>query len=1484
MEIKEFSIPLDKDELLRARASSYSVIDIVPSGSLAQALDATRPALQKDGPKFILNHFDTFFSVIMHGKKVHSSSVMRAFDRILKATSMLIEEMEVSFDKSNDILTSENRPLYLCINKMYAYLLSSLACYIEDDICKNSDSGNIGRKKKTKSDAEEEWEIGKQKALEIIYRWLQLPLHKLWTPPIVEDLFVTVLAQFCYKVLEQNRDARQKDIRETIFKILGTLVKRYNQGITCVVRIIQLVKLYDGLCASLAAGVVHMVSSTGCVGFIKEMVCEIGQSEPGEADARNISTFLETIASSRADLILPILDDIAEHLTSESYSMRNCVLGVLGAAVLGALTGDDLDDKKKEQRDDCLRNLEEHILDCNAYVRSKCLQIWQRLCCQGAVPLQRQCSLLNATALRLEDKSANVRKQALQLLRALLQGNPFAAKLDQTNFNRQLEEATTKMRELQVAVASSSTRGDPHRLELWKVLMPEIQKAISKIAAEKSDDEEDEEDEDSDRRNEIDPDAAFEKVRRLLLEEKVEEAVTYLKKICHELPGAADMSNMNVEGKENCFFLFLFKIFVECEDGQSDHENEDPQKSGRTEAQNSAKNKELKQRKEELKTQKRLVKYLTNCLDFARQLENIIPFVENLLFSTTAGDAVEACTFLGTAYQFGVPKAVVGVRKALFQVMSRDQSVRNNVASVYKEIYLEMNEPNQSSRQKSLNSVNGLIELLKGLEPGQSPALAQLITTWCENKALGAQELQIMWEKFSMKIPDTRPEESRAALALLTMVASTEPSLLSEGNLDVVVKVGLGARAKEDFLLARDSCRALLKIRQSSNDPKKTPIKFHNDHQMFQEIISLIKDNFTSTKDDGYISFVTDAINVVYHLANKPDELMKSVLLDITTKSNLFMQQREERLSQEVETENLTQDNGPSVHLLSRLLYIVGHIAIRQMVYLDNAVYKELKRRNAVRDLKKGNKSRDSVSTNPSSNPGSTPLNATRKSTATPASARQTLRNREQMNSTTHEDNGEEALEGATADDADAEFVIAALENDIVNGNGILAKYVPIILDVCRHPEKYNDEQLQAYAVLALSKMMTVSSSFCVESLQLLVTIMERSPYPGIRANVLVGMCDLTTRFPNQVEPWTGHIYGRLRDDSVKVRRTCVRMLSNLIMREMIRVKGQVSELALTLMDSDEQIRAETKQFFKDLSNKGNALYNSMPDILSRLTDPELNLEENDFQDILKYILGLMQSQRQIDTIIEKLCSRFILATTERQWRDLSYCLSLLQFSGKSIRKLTESLPLLKDKIHHNSVQKSLNTIIEHTKKKVEAKAACIELEEKIQELLKTTEAPSEPLDDRQAMPPPPVPKLRKPSRRQKTRRHSSSDEENEEDNINDDDDDNDLESGAAANNKRILPSRRSKTRNGNLSRVADSSSESEDGEEEEPVSYKTPRKASKTPRNSEKRKKPTEPLTPMASKTKRNRQQESPAPASSPETTPRRTSTRTKRTISKLR
>jgi condensin complex subunit 1 len=40
--------------------------------------------------------------------------------------------------------------------------------------------------------------------------------------------------------------------------------------------------------------------------------------------------------------------------------------------------------------------------------------------------------------------------------------------------------------------------------------------------------------------------------------------------------------------------------------------------------------------------------------------------------------------------------------------------------------------------------------------------------------------------------------------------------------------------------------------------------------------------------------------------------------------------------------------------------------------------------------------------------------------------------------------------------------------------------------------------------------------------------------------------------------------------------------------------------------------------FFMELSQKGNTLYNVMPDIISRLSTPDLKLEEEKFKTIMK--------------------------------------------------------------------------------------------------------------------------------------------------------------------------------------------------------------------------------------------------------------------------
>ena len=60
----------------------------------------------------------------------------------------------------------------------------------------------------------------------------------------------------------------------------------------------------------------------------------------------------------------------------------------------------------------------------------------------------------------------------------------------------------------------------------------------------------------------------------------------------------------------------------------------------------------------------------------------------------------------------------------------------------------------------------------------------------------------------------------------------------------------------------------------------------------------------------------------------------------------------------------------------------------------------------------------------------------------------------------------------------------------------------------------------------------------------------------------------------------------RLKDDSIKVRKNTLLVLTHLILNDMIKVKGQISELATCVIDDDPQIAGLAKLFFHELAKR----------------------------------------------------------------------------------------------------------------------------------------------------------------------------------------------------------------------------------------------------------------------------------------------------------
>ncbi|XP_065315424.1 uncharacterized protein LOC135924297 [Gordionus sp. m RMFG-2023] len=149
---------------------------------------------------------------------------------------------------------------------------------------------------------------------------------------------------------------------------------------------------------------------------------------------RNLSIFLLELCELDYTLFLPYMSLLPRYLDGNSYSLRNAALSIMGEMIIKtrqtAIDEGILEEKNEDDegqtRETYFIYIKDHIYDTNAFVRSKCFQILCRIYSSSnmqALPRSIFPSFLNKAQDRLNDKSSNVRKNALQFLTLTLTCN-----------------------------------------------------------------------------------------------------------------------------------------------------------------------------------------------------------------------------------------------------------------------------------------------------------------------------------------------------------------------------------------------------------------------------------------------------------------------------------------------------------------------------------------------------------------------------------------------------------------------------------------------------------------------------------------------------------------------------------------------------------------------------------------------------------------------------------------------------------------------------------------------------------------------------------------------------------------------------------------------------------------------------------------------------------------------------------------------------
>ena len=686
---------------------------------------------------------------------------------------------------------------------------------------------------------------------------------------------------------------------------------------------------------------------------------------------------------------------------------------------------------------------------------------------------------------------------------------------------------------------------------------------------------------------------------------------------------------------------------------------------------------ELNEKDNEFRSKVHALKFAQSALDFIAQFENASANLHGMLLSANGSDVTEALRFFVKARHFNLPCAVTGMKQALTLMWSTEQNIKDEVLKAFVDVFIAQPGTNGEEFLSSNQIARNLLFLTNDATVSELASIEEAMSCLVKDGRIPVEVFSSLWSATATGDGNTRA----SALHILAMAANADRGIVdSKSRLKTILDTALGDYTEEhrDWKMAHSGALALQRVERAQVDPNSA--KYLVLERIIEQLCAIGRGDWcvdTIEKDTlDWFTTAEQVIGALFVISPEPEVSCRDIIHGM---------------------HNQTLGSGPSsveeCHplRLARFFHVLGHIALKLLVYTE-ALSGAVRRAAAKQSLKKQEE----------------------------ADKAKQKRSSQNSSSDDEEDDIEAELGMAAELEAENERQMAEIAEKEIVGRGLLGVFGPLLVRVVANEgDKFNSEILRQTSTLALCKFMCVSSSFCEQHLPVVFTALANAPKDDVtlRANTVIALGDLAFRFPNQVEPYTHRMYACLRDSSTKVRRHTLMVLTHLILNDMVKVKGQVCEIALCLRDPDQRIRDTSRLLFHELSKRSNnPVYNLLPDIISQLSQAELATD--DFRSILGFLLGYIKKEKQNEMLIDKLCQRFPKCQTIGQKADISYCMAQLKVNERSMKCLVDNFKLYKDALHDDDVKRNFFSILSKAKKfaKPELKQALEEFERKLNE------------------------------------------------------------------------------------------------------------------------------------------------------------------------
>lgn len=344
-----------------------------------------------------------------------------------------------------------------------------------------------------------------------------------------------------------------------------------------------------------------------------------------------------------------------------------------------------------------------------------------------------------------------------------------------------------------------------------------------------------------------------------------------------------------------------------------------------------------------------------------------VPVIENMMLSKINSDVFESIEFFTTAHLFGIKGTESGMRKMLFLVWSGDKEKREAVTRAY---YRVLFCTDQEGRAHTVRVVDNLCTFFAGLTYGQFSAMEVLMQEWINNDDIDVHIIQVLFERLTLKMPDTSENVARMSLKLLVMAATVRPSIIG-ANVELIQSLAFGERSARDPRLFA-MCLDMLCCQTSGGaEPNGLHRRYDSDSELLENMLRCYRTLFFHPAVRDFDAVTISSMNLLYHLGGTPDlvgQQLVSTLVQRLAEMAADQQSGGVLVELLVPTQASAQKAADDAAMLvpefvaPRLVHLIGYLALKELVYLDIDVYSNMKHRQELADKLKVSKKKSRTS------------------------------------------------------------------------------------------------------------------------------------------------------------------------------------------------------------------------------------------------------------------------------------------------------------------------------------------------------------------------------------------------------------------------------------------------------------------------------------------------------------------------------------------